>query len=252
MYITEINVKPVIRRKNRYFIISQNQLQILDSLLNDGSQKKYIDSNNNLRYSEHSGVLDFNNTKLVKIIVSGITNREDDNDDDILLPHNTKDTLNYALMFHTHPPTPYPGSRALSGIIYEFPSANDLNHFAYHYNRGNIQVSLIIAPEGMYIIKMKKDIKPINLANNMLIEKMERKILKINKHAIEKYGLDYTNHRKQLFFNQVAQDKLYIKAYNKMAQKYFHKNIYIRYKPREYDNSINKWIVKKLYIKLNI
>ena len=44
----------------RYIKISKNQMRILESLYVDGSyDKKYYDSKNKLRYSEHSGLLDF-------------------------------------------------------------------------------------------------------------------------------------------------------------------------------------------------
>ena len=44
----------------RYIKISKNQMRILESLYVDGSHyKKYYDSKNKLRYSEHSGLLDF-------------------------------------------------------------------------------------------------------------------------------------------------------------------------------------------------
>ena len=49
----------------RYIKISKNQMRILESLYVDGSHdKKYYDSKNKLRYSEHSGLLDFGKFKL--------------------------------------------------------------------------------------------------------------------------------------------------------------------------------------------
>lgn len=250
-YIVKFKIKEIIKKKSRYIKISQNQLQILDSLLNDGSERKYLDSSNNLRYSEHSGLFDFNNTKLEKIIVSGRTNREDNDDEDILLPQNIPEALDYELMFHTHPPTPYPGARAIGGILYEMPSISDLYHFTYHYNQGHIQVSLIVSPEGIYTIRMGKDIKPIPYPNKRANEKMESINLKINEHAINKYGTDFSNHRQKLFYEKVAQDTKYIKAYSKMVKKYFNEHIIIQYKPREYDRLSNKWIIKNLYIKIS-
>ena len=66
-------------------------------------------------------------------------------------------------MFHTHPPTPFPGSRVVDGILYEFPSISDIYHFADHFNAGETQGSLIIAPEGMYIIRAQDNINKIDL-----------------------------------------------------------------------------------------
>ena len=246
-----IDGKEVIKEKIRYIKILQNQLQILDSLLNDGAQKKYIDSQHKLRYSEHSGLFDFDKTKLDKIIISGKTNREDTDDVDILLPQNMKDALDYELMFHTHPPTPYPGARAISGVLYEFPSISDLYHFAYHFNEGNIQVSMIIAPEGIYIIRVNEHVKKINYPINKVFKKMELLNLKINELAIKEYGVDYSNNRQKIFYEKVVQDKKYIKMFNKMVKKYFHKDMSIQYKPREYDRISGKWIIKNLYIKIS-
>ena len=249
-FIVKFNAKKVIKSKSKYIKISQNQLQILDALLNDGSQKKYLDSDKKFRYSEHSGLFDFDNSKLERIVVSGKTTREDRDDSDILLPHNMSDAIDYEYMFHTHPPTPYSGARAIGGILYEFPSISDLYHFAYHYNEGHIQGSMIIAPEGIYIIKMKENIKYIDYPSNKIANKMEKINYTIQEKSILKYGTDFSNHRQKIFYDSVAQDKTYIKMYNKMVKKFFNPNMIIFYKPREYDRKINKWIIKNLYIKV--
>ena len=80
--------------------------------MNSGGSKKYLDSHGHLRFSEHSGLIDFTKTQVDKIIISGKTNREDDDDTYILLPQNMTDALDYEYIFHTHPPTPFPGARA--------------------------------------------------------------------------------------------------------------------------------------------
>ena len=249
-YVVSFKAKEIIKHKTKYIKFSQNQLQILDALLNDGSQKKYIDADGNLRYSEHSGLFDFDKSRLERIVVSGKTNREDRDDIDILLPQNMDDALDYEYMFHTHPPTPYPGARAIGGILYEFPSIADLYHFAYHYNEGNIQGSMIIAPEGIYIIKLKESIKYIEYPKNKIAKKMELINMKIQEKAIEKYGTDFSNHRQKIFYSEVAQDKLYIKMFNRLIKKYFNEHMTIYYKPREYDKITGNWIIKNLYIKI--
>lgn len=251
-YIIKFKSKHIIKSDTKYIKITQNQLQILDALLNDGGYKKYIDSHNNLRYSEHSGLLDFNKTRLDKILVSGKTNREDNDDTDILLPQNMIEAFNYEYIFHTHPPTPYPGARAHGGILYEFPSISDLYHFAYHYNEGHVQGSMIVAPEGIYIIRMNNNnIKKINYPSDKISTKMEEINLKINRIAIDTYGSDYSNHKQKIYYEKVVQDKKFIKMFNKMAKKYFNPDIEIIYKPRKFDNLTNKWVINKLYIKVN-
>ena len=57
----------IIKYSQRYIKITQNQLQIFDALLYDGGVKKYLDSNNNLRYSEHAGIFDFDKIKLEEL-----------------------------------------------------------------------------------------------------------------------------------------------------------------------------------------
>jgi len=250
-YLIKFKSKQVLRSGNKYIKINQNQLQILDALLNDGGYKKYIDSHNNLRYSEHSGLLDFTQSKLDRILVSGKTNREDNDDLDILLPQNMPDAFNYEYMFHTHPPTPYPGARAKGGILYEFPSISDLYHFTYHYNEGQVQGSMIIAPEGIYIIRMKKPIKHIEYPDQAIADRMELLNLKINKLAIDKYGSDFTNNKENDFYNKVAIDTTFVKYFNRMVQKLFHKDMVILYKPRLFDDATGKFIIKQLYVKVN-
>jgi len=250
-YVTKLNIKNVSTYKSHYIKISQNQLQILDALLNDGGYKKYVDSDNNLRFSEHSGIFDFNKSKLERVIISGETNREDDDDTDILLPQNMKDALDYDYIFHTHPPTPFAGARAVSGILYEFPSISDLSHFAYHYNEGHVQGSMIIAPEGIYIIRMKIHIYQIEYPTDYHIEKLERLQLLIQKKAIQKYGKYFDGEKGQSkYYNEVISDKKYIKLFNRIVKKYYNKNMQILYFPRQYDSKTNKWIIKHLYIKI--
>ena len=71
------------------------------------------------------------------------------------------DAVDFEYMFHTHPATPYPGARINEGILYEFPSVSDLFHLIDHHNDGITQGSMIITPEGMYIIKCIDNTKKI-------------------------------------------------------------------------------------------
>lgn len=235
----------------RYIKITQNQLQIFDALLYDGGVKKYVDSGGNLRYSEHAGIFDFDKTKLERLIVSGHSTREDEDDTDILFPKDSVEALDYEYIFHTHPPTPYPGARAQDGILYEFPSISDLYHFAYHHNDGQIQGSMIIAPEGIYVIRLKKNVKYIDYPSKKVSKKMEMLHTKIQNIALQKHGADYVAEtRQQYYYEKVAQDKQFIKMFNKLIQKYFHPQLEITYKPREYDDLSNKWIIKNLYVQV--
>ena len=236
--------------KKKYIKIKRNQLLILDTLLNDGGyQKKYIDKSNNVRFSEHSGNLGLTESSIDRIIVSAQTNREDEDDNDILLPNNLSDSYNYKYFFHTHPPSPKPGSRAIDGILYEFPSIADIFHFIDHYNMGNTIGSIVVAPEGYYIIYPKdfsqKKIKYDLEIEDEIYEKMNEENNKIQDIALKKYGIDFTE---DYYYNTIAQNKFYLKIFNNMINKYLNNQIKIIVKNRTKDSLTNKWILKQLYL----
>jgi hypothetical protein len=234
------------REKKSYVHISRNQMLILDALMNDGGySKKYIDTKNNLRWSEHSGLLDFSKNKLDKIIVSGKTQRTDKDDHEIFLPLNMIEAYDYEYIFHTHPPTPKAGGRIKEGILYEFPSINDIFHFIEHYNNGNVQGSIIIAPEGVYIIKSTLGVDDKIIINNedKAFEELTIEMFKIQDEAIRKYG----NVSENNFYEKVAQNHKYIKKFNEKLKEY---NIKVLYKAREKDKSGN-WIINGLSVAVN-
>jgi hypothetical protein len=234
------------REKKSYIRITRNQMLILDALMNDGGyKKKYIDSNENLRWSEHAGLLDFSVNKLDKIIVSGKTQRTDKDDHDIFLPLNMIEAYDYEYIFHTHPPTPKPGGRINEGILYEFPSISDIFHFIEHHNNGSVQGSIIITPEGIYIIKSTLGIDDKIIINNenKVYNELLQEMFKIQDKALK----EYQNITKDIFYKKVAQDKKYIKEFNKALKKYY---IKILYKPRSKDKNGN-WIIKGLNIAVN-
>ena len=248
-----IKIRPniIIKNNNKYVKINQNQFRILDALLNDGSYKLYIDSKKKLRYSEHSGLFEFKNNNLDKIIINGNSSFEDKYDTSILLPNDIYKNIENELIFHTHPPTPYAGARAIGGVLYELPSISDFNHFIYYYNKYYISGSMIIAPEGVYIIHMKKFIENIQFIKKKIFNKLEEYHYKINSKAIKKYGIDFSNHRKEIYYKYVINDKTYIKLFNNLIKKFIHPDMHVIYKPRIYDKLSNSWIIKTLYIKLN-
>jgi hypothetical protein len=254
-----INASKYIKHNKRYFKLDYNQLLVLDSLLETGGyEKKYIDKLSNLRFSEHFGLLDFNKTRLEKIIVSAKTNREDKDDLDILLPTDLPDIKDYEYMFHTHPPTPFPGSRAVDGVLYEFPSISDIYHFADHYNSGETQGSLVIAPEGMYIIRARDGIKKIDYPkSDKVFKKLSSEVYNIQKLAIEKYGILFDNNLNntnkltfdtETFYSVIAYDNHFLKMFNNLLEKYWGKLIKIYLKPRSKNEKTGKWILKSVLL----
>jgi len=240
--IGKINGLKIIKNEKKYLKIDKNQILIMDALMTHGSSKSYIDNKKIYRYSEHAGLLDFNNTGLEKIIISANTTKVDPNDDDIYLPRNIFDALDYEYIFHTHPPTPSPGSRMTYGILYEFPSVSDMFHFIDHYNDGTTQGSIVIAPEGMYIVrKFIVDNKKIIINEDKFYNEITNVLQNCQKHAILKYQLNFNLDR---FYSVIAQDYSYINKINKILHKF---KLHIDYYSRFKDDQGN-WIIDSLYL----
>lgn len=257
-------ILPKIKINNEEYVkLEKNKILILDALMVSGGRfKKYIDPYNNKikRYSEHAGFLDFDNGNLQKIVVSGQTDRVDDGDDEIFLPKDMEEMLEYEYIFHTHPPTPTPGGRAIHGILYELPSMGDIFHFIDHYNEGNVIGSLVIAPEGLYNIRRyidkEEELKKIGskisredidaygeiAVNESELYDQYRKIFrKIQKDAIDKYG---TKFEILTFYEQIAQDISFVDRFNRVLNKY---EINIDYYPRKRDGRY--WYIDTVFLK---
>lgn len=229
--------------------LDRNQIMIMDALMRHGGYtKKYIDSKNKdiFRYSEHSGLIDFNSKGVDKIIISGKTTKVDSTDDDIYFPKNMPEAYDYEYIFHTHPPTPKPGGRVTAGILYEVPSTNDIFHFINHFNNGETQGSIVITPEGLYIIRAN-DIysTEINIDDEKLYKQIKIAYRKLQHDAILKYGEHFTN---ELFYSQIAQDTKFIYDINQVLNKY---NINIDYYPRVKDSS-GRWTIDSIYLPVRI
>ena len=226
--------------KNQYLVIKKNQLRILDALYEDGSNKLYK-SKDQLKYSEHSGLIDFNINSIDRIIVNAKNNYIDHNDNSIFLPRNMIDEADYELIFHTHPKTK---DRLKDKIIFEFPSISDLLNFGENYNDGYTQGSLIIAPEGAYIIQAIDNNYDIKLPTHKIVMNLEDKLLDIHLLVYKKYKKKYNT---SIFYNKIIKDHTYITLYNKLIKKY---NLYIKYISRiKYKKN---YIIPDIYLKLNI
>ncbi len=246
--IGKMKVKIVTDRNKKYLKLERNQINIMDALMIHGSYRQYVDKEKktHFRYSEHAGLLDFDDNGLEKIIISGQTNRVDENDNIIFLPSRIPDAYDYEYIFHTHPATPTPGGRAVDGILYEFPSLSDVFHFIDHYNNGETQGSIIIAAEGMYIIRKKVfDNKKIKIDEDKFFREFRNALFKIEDDAIKKYGIKF---KSSFFYSTIAQDKKYINRLNKVLNKYkLHIDFYSRIK-----DSKGKWIIDTVYLPIYV
>jgi len=248
--------KPVKYKSNIYNInklhyvkLERNQIMIMDAVMKHGGySRKYIDTSANTvnntvyKYSEHAGILDFNSLGLERIIISGKTNRLDIEDNDIFLPKNMHKAHDYEYLFHTHPPTPKPGGRVSQGILYEFPSINDIFHFIDHYNDGKTLGSIVITPEGLYLIKKYVyDMKKIKINEEKLYSKSQAVMRKAQYLAIEKYTTQFSTYD---FYSKISQDRLYIDMINELLNKYdLHIDFYSRIK-----DSKSNWIIDTIYL----
>jgi len=240
----KIKIKGKMASNLEYIKINQNQMLIFDALLRHGGYtKKYIDLNNSdiLRYSEHTGLLDFKMNLLERVVVAGNTTRVDKGDEEIFLPRDLSDLREYEYIFHTHPPTPKPGGRVKQGILYEVPSIGDILHFIDSFNDGKICGSLVVTAEGLYNIrKMKLDHEKIFVNEDKLFRDYNYIFERIQDQVIEKYGTNFTTEK---FYKKIAQDKTYFEKFNEILNKY---QIQIDYYPRIKYKS--QWILDKVYL----
>lgn len=232
-----INGKVKRKKDIKYIKLDEIKIKILEMLFQDGSKRIY-----NNKYTEHAGYLDINEKKIDNIIISTTKKRIADNDKSIYLPDEDNMTSkNYSYIFHTHPATPKIGSRIDVGIIYEFPSINDIYHFIDQFNEGKTIGSIIIAPEGLYNIKkLLLDKKPINI-NEIELEKEYKHVIN---HYQNKMIKKYKKITEDIFYEKIVK-KIPIKKINKVLNKY---GLQIDFYKRIKKN--NKWILETIYLEL--
>jgi hypothetical protein len=228
--------------KKKIFTVEKNDLFILDALMHDGSQQKY-QHHHNLKYSEHGGLLDFDKHGLERIIVT--THKESDRaDPEIYFPEVAHDIEDYEFMYHTHPPTPTPGARSKTGIVYEIPSLSDINTFILTFMEGKTQGSIIVAPEGFYVIRaLKSTLNPKEYQLNELMSD----IMYMNYKYAEKYNFHVTV---DIFYKHIITNTKLQKKLKQLIQKYTNDEITIDFFKRKKDSTGN-WTVKKLYLLVN-
>lgn len=229
----------------KYLKITSNQLMIMDALMSHGGHtKKYLNQTDPtiLHYSEHSGMLDFDGNKLEKLIVSGKEGRLDEDDDEIYQPETNKDMIDFEYIFHTHPPTPSPGARAIYGVLYEFPSISDIFHFLDHQRAGITQGSLVVAPEGLYNIRKHNFVnEPIKIDEDKFFTVVKKAFYKIQEEAIAKYGHKFTE---DTYHDVISKDTTSINKLNEVLNKF---DLQIDFFPRKKDSHGN-WRISDTYL----
>ena len=222
-----------------YIPLHYNKLLIIDALLKEGSFPRY-ENENKFIYSEHSGVISIKNKVVENIIISAETDRIDIFDNNIYLPINADMLSDYEYIFHTHPNATSYAGRIKEGIIYEFPSSSDILNFVKYHDTGIAQASLIVAPEGSYLIRPLKITKTYDLKPDFYDE-LRRYILKLEKMAVKKLGKLVDLSDPNTFHEYVSNDLRYIKLYNEYLDPY---NLFIEYYPRHKKNG--EWCLRQI------
>lgn len=242
-----------------YFLTTTNGFNIADGLYEQGSKQIYTDKNKNVfdttnfKFSEHYGYLLFDADMLDKVVIIN-KSRIDPRDPTIYFPKNVKSIGKYNYIFHTHPITPFIGSRAFSnGIIYDSPSINDVLHFIEYHNYGKLLCSLVLAAEGLYVIRknnFNNDI--IKLDDMVFTDDFDDVMNECDDYAHNMYA-DYIKNERiadEIFHTIIAMDFNYINLINKVLMKY---DIYIDYYPRVRIKNIEKgesdtWVIPNIYL----
>lgn len=143
-----------------------NQLVILEALYRSGGEAQYDnDKKDQMLYSEHSGALDIRRDKIAQVLVFATPGRVDTSDATIIMPANVSEMKQYPYLFHTHPNTTGDHmARYREGVPYELPSPGDLHHFSHYASRGTCQGSVIVSPEGMYVMRKANWCIPVDMA----------------------------------------------------------------------------------------
>lgn len=227
--------------KNHKFIpFNHNKLMILDALWSQGSKKVYFE-NDKYIYSEHSGVIVIKEYTIKQIDVFDNTTRIDEADDGILLPTNTDRFNHYHYMFHTHPNNGSWGGRIKDKVVYEVPSASDIFNYVQYYNSGKILSSVVVSPEGMYVIRTIKYVDKIDLDDDEY-DTVNKEITALQKEALK--NLDTENiSDPDIFHERISSDTVYIAMFNDYLKKH---NLYIEYYPRVKRN--NEWVLTAMYL----
>jgi hypothetical protein len=238
-----------------FSLLHSNNINIIDGIYEEGSYNIFINKNKNLfntdkfNFSEHSGFIIFNADIVDKVVVLN-NYRTDKEDPTIFLPRNNIEALSVHYIFHTHPKTPELFSRFINdNILYEFPSLNDIYHFIDHHNRGILNGSLVITPEGIYNIRKKTfNEKKIIIDEDIFDNLMNDVFLDCYKKSYDKYYKIKFNENN--FYKHIATNLEFLKNINSVLEKFDITIDYIcRVKSKKINNDYkSKWIIPNFYL----
>lgn len=233
----------VIRQgKKERIVITQDQLRLLDSLFVHSSQKMLNDKD----YEESMAYLDFDKSSLEQIKIKLNPRYMFKSQEDFIYFHyiNEKDAIDYEFMVHTHPLTPDLETRIEhDNIMFDYPSATDIISFLELFSKKQTQGSMVIAIEGMYIIRAIEDLAVVLLDKNGFQWEYNKMIYKMNEQAISTYyGSEFSI---EYFLEKVIHEKKYMRKINAFLKPY---NAYIEFYPRI--KRYNKYILQSVTVEV--
>ena len=240
-----LNPEPAPSRLNHTkLLLDHNALQILEALYYHGSMPVYNGPDGvPAMYSEHAGVLTVHEGKIDQVITSTHAYRIDSWDNSIYLPCTTPDMYLHPYLFHTHPLNGTLGGRREVGIIYELPSPSDIHNFVYLAEHGRAQASIIVAPEGLYVIRKIRPDETVRLGESQL-SKISDAITQIESRSSERIGDSDISHP-MTFSRLVVEDTAAIQDLNTVLVPM---GIWTEYYPRTYYQS-GSCVLPEIYLR---
>lgn len=231
----------VIRHgKKEQIVITQDQLRLLDSLFVHSSEKMTNDRD----YEESMAYLDFDKDTLEQIKIKLNPRYMFKSQEDFIYFHyiNEKDAIDYEFMVHTHPLTPDLETRIEhDNIIFDYPSATDIISFVELSSKKQTQGSIVIAIEGMYLIRCIEDLAVVILDKTAFQHNYNKLIYRLNEQIIKKHYNDLFTIEK--FLGKIIKEKKYINKLNDFLKPY---NVTIDYYPRVKRH--NKYVLQSVVV----
>lgn len=228
-----------------YLPIHRNVLMTLDGLYRQGGRREYTSEADGVDglYSEHYGGIAVNDCHIEDIVVSALEGKRYPDDPMIIMPTQAQRYAKYPIIFHTHPDTDGPFGRMKEGIVYECPSGQDYYCFSRCRENGHTQIMIIIAAEGVYVMRPIDYRKPCGIIDDTVepsiilgeylgwIQDIQSAAMRHFQHRIEKRDVD-------TFHRQVGEDYRAVQALNAKSAPY---NIWLEYYPRTRKKSHDEW-----------
>lgn len=216
----------IVQGKREKILITQDQLRLLDSLFIHSSEKML----NNKDYEETMAYMDFQHKSLEHIKVKVNRKYMFKGEDQQLFFHNINevDAIDYEFMVHTHPLTPDLETRIeQDNIMFDFPSATDIISFIGMSSKHQAQGSIVIAIEGLYVIRALRDLSVVLLDKNEFQWEYNMRVYYLNERAIDThYDEKFSIER---FLQKIVHSRQYVDELNTFLRDY---NVVIDYHPR--------------------